>query len=177
PMAACLWARVNLTDDSAESESVLVGGVSFKSALLRDKLSVLTEAFPYVATEGRELSEWGHSLSGMERLFANGIQNVAMKMAESQLNDYICEKYGCEQVSSMNPGSLAVWPISQQKNLFQLLGPLAEQVGVELKPSLMMEPSQTVSGIFFKTDTKFHNCQLCLKEDCPSRKAPFTGVA
>jgi len=31
----------------------------------------------------------------------------------------------------------------------------------------------SVSGIVFPTETEFESCQVCHREDCPGRKAPF----
>jgi len=36
-----------------------------------------------------------------------------------------------------------------------------------------MIPRKSSSGIYFPTEIPFFACQLCLKEDCPSRKAAY----
>ncbi len=146
----------------------------FTSPLLPKNMGGLSRAFPYLATEGSELAEWGHSFSGLERIYANALQNAAMKQTEAILEKTVMEKFGIAQVSAMNPGSLTVWPITQQAPLFELLNPLPEKLGVTLLPTFMMKPEHTVSGIYFQTDTKFFNCQLCPRLDCPNRKAPST---
>lgn len=156
-------------------DQVLVEGVGFTSPLLHEKLAERGRAFPYMATEGVELASWAQTLeSPLEQVFATGLREAAVKKAEAQLEQTILERYGVKQVSAMNPGSLPIWPIEEQTPLFQLLAPLPEQLGVRLSPSLMMEPAYSISGIFFQTDTKYYNCQLCPREDCPNRKAPST---
>jgi hypothetical protein len=158
-----------LSDDRVRMDDDAV----FTSPLLSQHLGGLGRAFPYLATEGRELAEWGGSFSGLERVFANALQHAALKQAEALLEKTLLEKFGLPQVSAMNPGSLPDWPITQQAPLFKALGPLPEKLGVTLLPTFMMKPEHTVSGVFFQTDTKFFNCQLCPRPDCPSRKAPF----
>jgi len=36
-----------------------------------------------------------------------------------------------------------------------------------------MVPNKTISGIRFPTERDFHACQVCHRENCPSRGAPF----
>jgi hypothetical protein len=83
-----------------------------------------------------------------------------------------------EKMSTMNPGSgnKDVWPIAQQRQLFRLLGNVEASVGVRLTDSYLMTPNKTVSGILFPTDVPFFSCQLCTRENCPRRRAEYTGV-
>lgn len=155
---------------------VTLGGVTFKSRLLEQHLGELELAFPYVTTCGRELAEWTKSLSGLDQFLADEIMTMALRQAGVQLEARLRARFDLPEVSAMNPGSLPnEWPITEQTPLFSLLGDLPGQIGVELLPSLLMSPGKTVSGIFFKTLEKFHNCQLCTKPDCPGRRAPFQG--
>jgi hypothetical protein len=73
----------------------------------------------------------------------------------------------------MNPGSLDDWPLSEQITLFQLLGNPLEAIGVDLTESMLMIPNQSVSGIRFETEENFTSCQLCPREICAYREAPF----
>jgi len=36
-----------------------------------------------------------------------------------------------------------------------------------------MVPNKTVSGVRFPTEHDFRACQVCHRDDCPSRSAPF----
>ena len=172
PRAAARLCSLSIVSD----DQVRVDDTVFKSTLLKEHVEGLGKVFPYLATEGLELAEWGRTYEGLDRILANAIQNVAMRQARDRLEEVLLEKYGLNQVSAMNPGSLAVWPITQQVPLFDLLRPLPEKLGITLLPTYMMKPEHSVSGIFFQTDSKFHNCQLCPKADCPSRRVPYTGM-
>jgi predicted transcriptional regulator len=44
---------------------------------------------------------------------------------------------------------------------------------VRLTESFLMLPTKTVSGIFFPTEATFESCQLCPREECPNRRAPY----
>ena len=156
-----------------DEENVQVGEVTFSSPLLRQKMDGLGRAFPYLASEGTELADWSLSLSSsLEQVFASAFREVAVQQAENLLERTLLERYGIAQVSAMNPGSLKVWSLEEQVPLFELLAPLPEKLGVTLLPSLMMRPEYSVSGVFFQTDSKFYNCQLCPKKECPNRRTP-----
>ena len=167
-----------LAPEILDEETTTIGGTVFKSGLLSRHLSGLSLAFPYVATCGRELAEWTSGLTGLEQYMADEAMLLALRQGVRQLEGHITAGYGLKQVSAMNPGSLPrEWPITEQRPLFGLLGELPEQIGVTLMPSLLMNPGKSVSGIFFETSEKYHNCQLCPNESCPARKAPYQGEA
>ena len=75
----------------------------------------------------------------------------------------------------MAPGSGAadVWPITQQKELFSIFGSVENLIGVRLTDTCLMIPIKSVSGIFFQTETTFETCQLCSRETCIGRRAPY----
>lgn len=171
PKAAAVLCGLAVLDD----EHVRVGETTFASPLLRENMGELRRAFPYLATEGTELADWSLTLeSSLDQVFACGLREAAVKRAEALLEQKVVDQYGLRQVSAMNPGSLKVWPLTEQTPLFELLAPLPEKLGVTLLPTLMMKPEYSVSGVFFQTDTKYYNCQLCPMENCPNRKAPST---
>lgn len=154
-------------------EDTDLGGVIFTSPLLREKLSGLGRVFPYLATEGPELAQWGASHKGGEGgPLVHAIRQQAVKYCERELEQRLGDMFGIPTLSAMNPGSLKEWPIIQQPRLLELFGALPKKFGVSLLPSNIMQPDYTVSGIFFQTDKKYYNCQLCPRDNCPNRKAP-----
>ncbi len=172
PKAAFMVMAPEILDD----ENTRFGEVVFQSGLMTRQLAGLKVAFPHVVTCGRELAEWTAGLTGLEQFMADEVMLMALRQGVRQLEDFITERYGLPLVSAMNPGSLPrEWPITEQKPLFELLGELPGQIGVTLLPSLLMSPNKSVSGVYFETAEKYHNCQLCTKEGCPSRKAPYQG--
>ena len=82
-------------------------------------------------------------------------------------------KYRPGKMSSMSPGSLQDWPITQQSELFRVLGDVESEIGVRLTESYLMLPMKSVSGLCFPTETSFESCQLCPRDDCPGRAAPY----
>ena len=76
-------------------------------------------------------------------------------------------------MSFMNPGSLADWPIEEQKPLFRLIGDVEVAIGVKLTKNYLMIPTKSVSGIYFPTEITFYSCQLCPRKACDGRNAPY----
>lgn len=166
------FALIMALDDRGAEDETHLGNEVFKSGLLRQKTSGLGRVFPYIVTEGRELAQWGQNLEEMKDIvMSRAIRQAAVKACEAALEKALKEKYGIPVLSSMNPGSLADWPIQEQAKMFRLLTPGPENLGISLLPSMIMQPDYSISGIFFQTDKKFYNCQLCPRDDCPNRRA------
>lgn len=160
--------------DSRTDDNVCTEGVTFKSRILRVNLGDLQRFFAFVVTSGRECETWAESTDDMlSRFYADGINQAVLHSAMAGFIARMREAYGLSQTSVMNPGSLPEWPISEQRPLFALLGDVPGQIGVELKPSLLMWPTKSVSGILFPTEETFASCQLCPRVDCPNRRAVY----
>ena len=84
-------------------------------------------------------------------------------------------EYNINKTASMQPGSgdISVWPIEQQKELFQLFGDVEKFIGVRLTESFLMFPVKSISGIIFPTEIDFKSCELCYRKKCPRRRLPF----
>jgi len=59
------------------------------------------------------------------------------------------------------------------RDRFSIFGDTQEIIGVRLNDSLLMIPRKSVSGIYFPTEIKFYNCQLCPRQKCIGRQAPY----
>lgn len=163
--------------EERDDESVVIDGVRFTSRVLRVNLEAAHRVFPYVATCGVELEKWSLQLDDLlHRYWASIINEMAMRAAFQALETHIVEVYQLGKAARMNPGSLADWPISQQKPLFDLLGDVTQMTGVSLTESYLMLPIKSVSGLWFPTETSFESCQLCPREGCPGRRAAFDAA-
>jgi hypothetical protein len=165
--------RVVYVESRAE-ESVSLDGQTFKSHVLRVNLEDVHRIFAYVATCGMELYDWKTSIDDMlQSYYADTINEAALSAARQALKTHLIEQYRLGRTATMNPGSLEDWPIREQRPLFALLGDPEETIGVRLSDSMLMTPSKSVSGIRFPTEERFESCQLCPRDGCPSRKAPY----
>jgi hypothetical protein len=152
----------------------IVDGIRFSSRVLRVNLSDAYRVFPYVATCGSELEAWAASVGDMLASFwADGIMQMALGPAREAVMRRIDEEFHPGKTSTMNPGSLSDWPIEEQRPLFTLLGDVEGAIGVRLTESCLMLPKKSVSGMRFPSETNYENCQLCPREVCPGRRAPY----
>ena len=169
--------------ESVVGTVVTLDGFPFDSALVAEKLSAAGDmAVGYVMTCGRALYT---ALDGLkDDFFAAAIWDDIMiaylRMAGDMVHRYVTERFfpsedGKKHFSSLNPGSLVSWDIYGQRELFALLGEGADAAGVELTGSMLMLPTKSGSGIFFRTDTPYENCMYCPRIDCPNRRAAYRG--
>jgi hypothetical protein len=98
---------------------------------------------------------------------------MALRVAIQFLYDYLDARFQIPTSSTMNPGSLEDWPIQEQRPLFDLLGDPQQAIGVILNSSYLMQPTKSVSGVRFPLEETFASCQLCPRQNCPSRRAPY----
>jgi hypothetical protein len=152
------------------------GRARFVSQVLRANLDEVERVFPYVATCGRELDSTPVADGDVFSQFCwDAIKEMALHVALSHLFDHLKEVHELESLSSMNPGSgdMKIWPIEQQKELFAFFGDVEDLIGVVLTDSCLMIPTKSVSGLFFSSEHGFESCQLCHRNECPRRRAPF----
>ena len=165
--------RPVLVEERTE-DRITLDGISFKSRVLQVNTRDVHRMFAFVATCGQELEEWKGSFDDLlQSYYADQINALALQAAREALHEHLRERYRLKESSTMNPGSLEDWPISEQIPLFKLLGDVPGAIGVELLPSMLMSPGQSVSGLRYASQGDFTSCQLCPIENCPHRKAPF----
>jgi len=162
--------------NNKNEDSLDIGGVNFTSRVLRINLDQAGRVFPYVVTCGRELDEITFlSHEFIKAYYMDQIKETVLVLARSYLEDYLKRNYALEEISRMSPGSgpADVWPITQQKELFSIFGNVEELIGVKLTDKCLMIPIKSLSGIYFPTKCKFESCQLCPRERCIGRRAPY----
>jgi hypothetical protein len=160
--------------ESRGDQHVVAEELRFESRVLKVNLDNLHRFFAFVVTSGRELDAWVNAKTDLlERFWADAINQAVVISARSFLDRHLQERFGLAKTARMSPGSLPDWPLEEQRVLFKLLGDTRKTIGVELTESLLMVPFKSVSGIFFSNEEGFASCQLCPREDCPGRKAPY----
>jgi hypothetical protein len=160
--------------ESKGDDYVVVDGVKLTSRVLRVNLDKTHRVFLFAATCGTELEDWSSSISDMlQRYWADTIKLMAVESAIGAVNEHLEERYHSGPTSMMAPGSLEDWPIQEQRSLFTILGNLIDTIGVQLLDSFLMIPTNSVAGILFPTEERFESCQLCPRENCPARRAPY----
>ncbi len=154
--------------------AVDIDGVRFTSRVLRVNLDQVERVFPFIATCGTEIEALSQQYDDiLYQYVLDVLKERVLRRAVMYLRDYIQTTYSPGKISTMNPGSLQDWPLKEQKQLFSLFGDVKRVIGVELTDSFLMYPVKSVSGIIFPTEVTFENCQLCPRENCPGRRAPY----
>ncbi|MBN1435569.1 MAG: hypothetical protein JW936_00715 [Sedimentisphaerales bacterium] len=162
--------------EPGEGDKVRIGDVVFTSATLKMNLASVGRVFPYVATCGHEMDQIFDAKDDfLKEFWWDNIKAELLKAACAYLNNHLESTFHLGKSTAMSPGSgdATVWPIEQQSLLFSLLGDVSAQIGVQLTPSFLMIPNKTISGIKFAAEKDFRTCQLCHRENCPTRSAPF----
>jgi len=160
-------------------DSVTIENETFHSQAMRLNFDEINRVFPYIATCGPEVDQIPLDEGDiLKQFWLDAIKLSLLNFSFNHLIDTIKSRYKFDDVSTMNPGSgeVDVWPIEEQSQLFSLFGGTGEiedQIGVHLHPSYLMTPNMSSSGIIFPSSVSYVNCQLCKREDCPSRQAEF----
>lgn len=165
--------RVGYVEEN-DRDSVLINGIRFSSRVLGVNLKEVQRVFFYLATCGEELEAWSRGMPDMlYQYWADAIKEATLKSANRALIEHLRERYRLPRTSSIAPGSLQDWPLSEQPKLFEAMNGLDEQIGVRLTESLLMLPVKSISGIRFPSENRFESCQLCPRESCIGRRAPY----
>jgi len=157
-----------------DADSVEVGGVVFRSRVLRHNLDRAQKVFPFIMTIGPALEQTAASLGDLlKQYYLEEMANIILGQGAAWLTDKLKDRWGFPGLSSMSPGSLEDWPISEQRPLFSLFGDTEKSIGVRLTDHLLMLPRKSISGILFPSEEGFTACQLCPRDVCPSRRARY----
>ncbi len=165
--------------ENKDEDSLEIGGVRFVSRVLRVNLDKVERVFPYVVTCGKELDEIDIPVGDLLKGYClDQIKETAVVLARQYLEEHLRSSYALGQMSKMAPGAGAGddWPITQQEGLFSIFGGRAkveELIGVKLTDRCLMIPIKSVSGILFPTEIRFESCQICPRERCIGRRAPY----
>jgi hypothetical protein len=174
PKAVFLQAFI----DEKTNDGVVINGITFTSKTLRHNLSDVQRIFPFVITCGTEMDD--HFPPGSDILkdfWWDALKMQLLNAARLTLRKHLSERFRLGKTASMSPGSgdVGIWHIEQQRQLFALLGDVKNAIGVELTDTCLMVPNKTGSGILYPAQIDFQGCEVCHRENCPSRRAAFNA--
>ena len=135
-----------------------------------------TRSVSYNTTCGKEVDEIDIPDSDfLKRFWLDSIKATLLGVSCHHLSNLLNQRYKLGKTSTMSPGSgdVSIWPIEQQRELFALFGDVETLIGVTLTDSFLMIPNKSLSGISFSNEIDFQSCQLCHRENCFGRRAPF----
>lgn len=170
PKAA--YGRLEVTE--ADESGATVGGVRMDSRVLAVNLAEQPFAVGYVCTCGTELDALARACRDpMDAYFQYALNEFALRLAVSALQQRVGEEFGIAPIYAMSPGSLEDWPLPAQGPLFRALGDVTGRIGVELTEDFLMVPIKSVSGLYFTAREEYTNCMLCPRDTCRGRRAPY----
>ena len=170
-----MYKRIKISEVKG-SRLILEGGVFLDSELLAEKLKCAPEIAIYIVTAGPALETRAAEL-GSDYLVESFIIDCVGTYALRQVFDVIKRDFQPDNMrllSKFSPGSTSYWDMSQQRVLFEILGPknVKEITGVILNEYCVMIPRKSISGVMGVTEKQFRECQIC-KVRCEYRRAPF----
>jgi hypothetical protein len=155
-------------------DSVEIDGVKFDGRLIRLNLDRVNTVFPYVATCGQEVESIEVPPRDiLKRHCLEAIKMALVITASVHLQKHLNEHYAPGELSNMSPGEIQSWPVTQQKELFTLLGDVEGKIGVKLTPGGLMMPIKSRSGLHYTDDVKFISCYICTQKRCSGRHAAY----
>jgi hypothetical protein len=170
PKALYKISHARVTDN----DTTEIDGITFKSKVLSKLFTGLDTVVPYIATIGRELdklkAERGEMMKG---ICLEIIKTLVLGNASEYLTEYVKKKYKMPKIARMNPGSLEDWPITEQRAFLGLFDDVEGRIGVTLSSGGVLNPTKSVSSIIFPNESGFVTCQICPKQDCPTRRAKY----
>jgi len=158
--------------DKIEGDQVTIGDTVFTSKVVRMNLEQVGRVFPYIVTAGSELDDVELS-KRQSAMLLDQVKTVVVSKAYQYLRTHLAEKYGIKKLSSVAPGRLDEWPLTQQRELFSLFGDNVDRIGVRLTKTCLMVPVKTVSGLLFPSEAGFESCELCSREKYMGRRAAY----
>jgi len=162
--------------DEISGKNVKINGVGFESEVVAANLKNIHRVFAYVCTCGTEVDDWSHREKDyVVSLWLDMIKAMFLFEAGNYLIKHLKDSFQFGQIASVNPGSGNVenWDISQQKQLFALIGDVKSEIGVTLTDSFLMLPTKSTSGLYYPSESGYSNCALCTREKCVGRRAEF----
>ncbi|MBQ2818114.1 MAG: hypothetical protein IJF16_09330 [Clostridia bacterium] len=166
---------VEVEIERVDEKTTIVGGKKIVSKVVAANLEGREKAYAYVATCGREADKlMQETVDPVEKLWQAEINQYLLMQARLYMMRKLQEEEDLSVLSSLNPGSNPDWPITEQVNLFSMIGDVKEDIGVTLTESYLMMPIKSSSGIWFEAkDDHYTNCSICLRKNCQGRRAPF----
>lgn len=157
---------------------VEVGGERLHSGVLARHTRGAARVFAYLVTLGPRLEkEVSRTTDLLAQYCLHEVGNLALSRCREEVRRRVSEAEGLRRLSSLAPGSLPDWPLTEQRPLFRLLRDAEGLLGVRLTDSCLMIPRKSVSGLMFPTELDFVSCRLCDSRDCPGRQAAFESNA
>ena len=156
------------------ADSFMLGGQMFHSRVAAKMLKNQRESWVYIATSGREISEYiAAAESRFDQYLLDQIAYFACMQAMDTMLGDISLRLGIGRHMRLSPGSIIDWSVAEVKTFFTLLDGDYQRLNLRVLDSGMIDPLKSVSGILFPTEVEFASCDICSRANCSDRKTLF----
>jgi len=167
-----VWERYDV-DEIAEG-FVAIAGSNFRSSVLASMLLESDSVFPFVMTIGDSVEKKAsRTEDSLKQYCYEYLGDFVLLQTSDHLRHHLEILSGGSNFSWYSPGSVDDFKLEEQRNLFRILGDVRERIGVELRENLIMHPRKSISGLYFESEEQFYTCQICQREKCIGRRAPY----
>lgn len=158
------------TEDTVKVEQTV-----FKSRVLAKATKHAGKVFAFVMTCGDEINSAVPEEDLLLKYYLDTIGEYLLDSAFETIQNDLQDEFQIKKTASIVPGSAEsdMWPLTEQKKIFHLMGNVKDDIGVILTESCLMRPAKSRSGLFFPSEIDFQTCRICKKPKCSSRKAGF----
>lgn len=167
-----VWERCRI--EEIGDGFVVISGIRFQSNVLASELAKSDTLFPFVMTIGDAVEKIARRTEdALKQYCYEYLGDFVLLQTSDHLRHHLEILSGGSNLSWYSPGSVDDFKLEEQRNLFRILGDVRERIGVELRENLMMYPRKSISGLYFESEEQFYTCQICQREKCIGRRAPY----
>ncbi|MBS3795053.1 MAG: hypothetical protein KGY80_09160 [Candidatus Thorarchaeota archaeon] len=167
-----VWERC-LVEEIGEG-FVVIAGFQLQSNVLASVLLESDSVFPFVVTIGDNVEKKARRTEdSLKQYCYEYLGDYVLLQSSDYLKHHLEILSGGSNLSWYSPGSVDDFKLEEQRNVFRILGDVHERIGVELRENLIMYPRKSISGLYFETEEQFYTCQICQREKCIGRRAPY----
>ena len=174
PMMRPAFAVREVPIEKTEPSGFTAGGQFFRSKIASLKLKDEKTAFVYVATCGREISDYAEGIKDdLDQYLADTLAYMCYLRGIEAMAADLEKDWDFKRYISLCPGSIIDWSVSDVRKIFVLMEGLCQKLGARVLDSGMIDPIKSTSGFFYPSADEFESCAICPRANCPNRKAPF----
>lgn len=149
---------------------LVIGDIKLNSKTLVKMLNINAPIFVFAGTGGKEIELYADDLTDyFEKYVLDQMAYMGCLYSLEAMRQTLKNTYKIENYISFAPGSLPDWDVIETKKIFELMGEEYKKIGLRILDSGMVDPLKTISGILFESNDVFNSCQLCNRENCPTR--------
>lgn len=174
PLLKPAFAIKEVSVGQTEKNGITIGGQFFNSKIVAKKLKDETNVFSYIATCGREISQFiENTTDAIDQYILDQIAYLAYLEAMNQMTLAAENQFGIKRQIRLCPGSIIDWSVADVIKIFALMDGLYQDLDVSVLSSGLIDPLKSTSGIFYASEEEFESCAICSRVNCETRQMEY----